>query len=249
MFSGYLANITGLRANDPTKNYVPPAINGGLTMPIGYTVFERVRQWFYLNKPRIVGCVGKPKNVGDMLGFMELGVFYNHHGFDVFDNHGDGISTSEGRQRFLQYAEDTPPYFYLFHEGYTDGMLHKYGVDSPQYRQSIIDADTLTAEICDKLKASNPAIIITSDHGGGCCTPTSHGNTPFTFLATNLPIVQTKSFMVDVAPTIYDYLNMPYYAFNPPIQGFSLMRPAPLRVPAPLTMLSKEEVMYGHEII
>jgi len=254
MFSGYLADVTGIWSNDPTKNYSPPAENGGLKLATGYSVFERVRAWFWMNKPYVAGGTGKVGNVGDMLGFPKQGTYQNIFGFNFFNN-GWGLLQDyppdmypkrNATEMSLAMAENKPPYFYMVHFADPDHVGHTYDVNSPQYRDAIVACDRVTGQICQKLSTSNPAIIVTSDHGFGCCVPTSHGGTPNSFLASNLPIVR-DAYEVDVTPTIYEYLGIPYEMFYPKIQGISLMRTAPTRVEVPLIPLSKEQVMFGHE--
>jgi len=276
MFSGYLVNYTGIRSNEPEKNDSPPARYGGISIPRAYTVFTRVRQWFGPNKPYIAGGTGKPVNVGDMLGFpggllkpappLEQRLYYNREGFDVFDDMAGGIAeyppeiVGSGHNigdRFLAIAENRPPFFYMFHFNDPDHTGHKYGTDSADYRRSIVNCDQVTGQIFKKLASSNPAIIVTSDHGMGCYPhPTTgehvkntHGNSPYTFLATNLPIV-SDAYEFDVTPTIYHYLGIPYHCFSPRIQGESLMLPkAPKEELATreLTLEEEEELLASHE--
>jgi len=231
MFSGYLADVTGIWTNDPTKNL------SGASLPQGYSVFERVKN--YSNQTRIAGATGKPKNVGDMLGFSpppagqpEI-TYTNEHGFDTFVVHTrllqdyppELINTTKNvaGETCLRLAENTPPFFYMFHFADPDHTGHHYGYNSTQYRDAIRACDNITKYICDKLANSAPAIIVTSDHGFGKPTVYSHSNAPNTFLATNLPIRYAEAHEVDVTPTIYDYLEIPIAGFTPAIEGHSLM--------------------------
>jgi len=262
MISGYLANMTGIHSNEPTQNL------SGWSLPRGLSVFERVCSWFWLNKPYVAGGTGKPQNVGDMIGYITQtcphtvfkGWQYNQHGFDKFYNGWQLIqdyppdmhvsADLNARAIALPLAENKPPFLYFFHFADPDHVGHHYNVLSQQYRDAIVNCDNLTGEICNKLAPSQPAIIVTSDHGFGDSSGNlySHIGTPNSFLATNLPIVRTAH-EFDVAPTIYYYLGLPYKIFKPPIQGESLMLPT-LAMPEMIyypTEEELEEIAYGHE--
>jgi len=216
MFSGYLANVTGILTNEPKKS-----------LPAGYSVFERVKGL----KPDyyIVGGTAKPTNVGDMLGFMAQGTYYNKNGFDRFENRWGLIEKypplmngdDSFDERLLAAALNSPPFLYMFHFTDPDDVGHKYGVNSIQYRQAIINSDKATASIYYKLASSNPIIIITSDHGFGKPTFYNHKEAPNTFIASNIKL--RNAYEVDVAPTIYEILEIDTNQFTPKLNGKSLI--------------------------
>jgi arylsulfatase A-like enzyme len=104
---------------------------------------------------------------------------------------------------------------------------YEYGVFSQEYRQAIINCDDATRRLYQEIAHyNNTAIIITSDHGfGGEGLPYLHYSSWHTFLATNLPIQQTSSKAEDIAPTIYDFLDIPPEIFTPRLVGKSLLKP------------------------
>lgn len=241
MFTGYLVNVTGIRTNGPSRNDVPPALNGGLTVPKGITIFERIKQ--LCPEYRILGATGKSTNVGDLLGFPGgkywrdcVGeeppprgerLYHNMSGFDVFDDRAGLISDYEpdmhvgekfrAGPRYLALAENRPPFLYMFHFADPDHTGHEYGVKSTQYRDAIINCDQLTGEICNKLAPSNPIIMVTSDHGFG--TPEfGHHDNPNTFIASNFQL-KRNACEADVAPTIYQILGIDITQFTPTLYG------------------------------
>jgi arylsulfatase A-like enzyme len=231
MFSGYLANTTGIWTNDPSQN------PSGAGLPEGYSVFERVKN--YSSQVYVAGATAKADHVADLLGFGgpppgEVEVTWtNAHGFDAFVVHSrllrdylpsiNDTSNNVAGERCLELAQDTPPFLYVFHFSDPDKNGHTYGFDSTQYRDAIRACDNITGLICDKLASSAPGVIVTSDHGFGKPTPTGHSGTPNTFLATNLPIRHEAAREVDVAPTIYNWLDVPIGGFVPVIEGHSLL--------------------------
>jgi hypothetical protein len=116
--------------------------------------------------------------------------------------------------------------FFLFvHFGEPDHVGHAYGENSREYDEAIIDTDSWTGQIIDKIKAlglyDETLLYVTADHGFDEGKMT-HKWAPYVFLATNDPHVLRGGDRADVAPTMLKHLGIDLSGIAPPLDGIPL---------------------------
>lgn len=223
MLSGYLANIIGTTTN------------GKITPLESKSLFVRIKN----AKPKcyIAGLLTKPNFVGIPLlgkkgatylyGIGIRGEFKNYMGFNYVESKaiylnstsvinkvgGKGCANVEA----LRIAEvNHNEFFYFFHIADPDETGHEYSSYSDEYRQAIVNTDTLLGELMEKFPKGT-VFIVTSDHG---FDGYNHVNTPNTFLASN--IILRNAHEVDISPTIYNLLRI-NESFTSSLNGKSLI--------------------------
>jgi len=121
------------------------------------------------------------------------------------------------------------PFFFFVHLAEVDHSGHQHGEKSKEYDDAIISGDTQLGRIVAKLKslghADDTLIYVTADHGFDLDAK-SHRYAPYVFLATNDKGVQRAGTRADVAPTVLDRFGCDLAAFQPPLDGEPLSRPA-----------------------
>lgn len=147
-----------------------------------------------------------------------IGEFRNRSGFDYVKISDINLVVGESSgscAESLRIAEIRDKFFYFFHICDPDARGHKFGSNSNEYRQAIIDADLLLGKLMNKF-SNGTVFIVTSDHG---FNGFNHRNSPNTFIASN--IILRNGYEVDIAPTIYDLLGIDN-SFAPHLNGKSL---------------------------
>ncbi|MBE3577562.1 MAG: alkaline phosphatase family protein [Limnochordales bacterium] len=156
---------------------------------------------FYNAKPAIDRFHGDKGRAADEVGRLAL---------DSLDQYGKG--------RF----------FAFFHFGDPDAAGHRYGENSQQYSDAIIEVDRWLGRIVNKLKElgvyEQTRIYVTSDHGFDE-GKTSHSMAPYVFLATNDPEIKRRGDQRDIAPTILARMGVDISRLNPPLLGRLLTEP------------------------
>jgi len=146
-------------------------------------------------------------------------------------NHTPGLVTP----RFLEFLErnKNSPFFLFAHYKYPDSVGHKYGEDSQEYSNALIEDDRQTGKIVQKLKDlgiyEKTVILVTPDHGF-----IEKGHHPCVSETKNIWIVSNKRKVINrsgvvskqtsVVPTIFDIFGIDKNV-NPPFAGKSLFTP------------------------
>jgi predicted AlkP superfamily pyrophosphatase or phosphodiesterase len=247
ILTGYEPEVTGVFSN---SRYQP--------IPAGYTVFERLEQFFGRDNFITAAIVGKKGNIdydppqrvrykeGDKAEgqiITENGVkyqlipgkpYYNtKNGMDIFINGlvEDEKVGNQALELINQYQDK--PFFFFIHFAAVDANGHKYGENSKEYNDALISADFWTGQIIKTLKDlhlyDQTLVYVTADHGFDEGM-TGHSDAPYVFLATNDTGVVRSGEREDIAPTILDRFGLDLKMISPPLDGYPLTRPykAPL---------------------
>ncbi|OGD62312.1 hypothetical protein A2215_03705 [Candidatus Berkelbacteria bacterium RIFOXYA2_FULL_43_10] len=202
ILTGYNSEVSGTKTND---NYSP--------IPSGYSLFEKVEN----NYPEIktIFLAAKIDNLGGKCkdevaenGTIELvgepwcdvknEVDYFQNGLKENEITGD-----KSLEMIEKYKSDR---FLLFvHFAEPDGAGHKYGENSIEYSDAIIEIDAWLGKIVAKLAELNlenkTMIYVAADHGFDQDAK-SHNNAPYSIYATNDQSVVRAADRRDIAPTI-----------------------------------------------
>jgi len=214
ILTGYEPEVTGVFSNG---RYQP--------IPRGYTVFERLEEFFGARDFVTAAVIGKKANLGADPGEP----YYNtKNGMDVFINglNDDEKVGSKALELLEQYKDK--PFFFFIHFAEVDARGHAFGENSKEYDDTLISADGWTGNIVQKLKELNlydkTLIYITADHGFDEGLQ-SHTDAPYVFLATNDPMVVRRGQRADITPTILDRFGLDLSKIEPPLDGHPLTRP------------------------
>ncbi|WAM32453.1 alkaline phosphatase family protein [Caldicellulosiruptor naganoensis] len=119
-------------------------------------------------------------------------------------------------------------FFAFFHFGDPDTAGHKYGENSQEYSNAIIEVDKWLGRIVEKLKAlgiyNETRIYVTSDHGFDE-GKTTHSMASDVFFATNDAEIKRRGDQRDIVPTILVRMEVDVSRFNPPLPGRLLTEP------------------------
>ncbi len=242
ILTGYEPEVTGVFSNG---RYQP--------IPKGYTVFERLEEFFGPQNIITVAVIGKKGHVDadppqrKPLGATEKpegqvvsegGIRYQlipgkpyYHTKDNMDVFLNGLEKDEavGEKAiaFLEQYRDKP-FFFFVHFAQVDHKGHAFGENSREYNDALISADTWTGKIMDKLKElglyDKTLIYVTADHGFDEGM-TTHNDAPYVFLATNDTRVMRRGQRADITPTILDRFGLDLSKINPPLDGHPLTKP------------------------
>jgi hypothetical protein len=219
MITGYSSEITRVFLNPKT-----PWMNlNEEPIPKGYTFLERVKE-YYGNSTYFSGAlVGKSSNVGSKVGEP---LFYTRTSLDYWlgDRLRPASEVGSSTTELIKSLKGKP--FVLFvHFNEPDHAGHRYGENSEEYTKSIIECDLRLGEIMNTLKQEgiydSTGIFVTTDHGfmEGIYW---HIDEYRVWLATNTYPNLRSGFLVDIVPTIYEYLGIDPTRFSPPMSGTSL---------------------------
>ena len=213
ILTGYEPEKTGVFSN---SRFQP--------IPRGYSVFERLEDFFGQDQIVTVAVIAKKNNLGADPGEPYS---YTREGMDVFLNgltEGEAVCTKT--LELLEQFKDKP-FFFFVHFAEVDQMGHNSGENSKEYRDALISVDTWTGRIMAKLKAlslyDKTLVYVTADHGFDL-NMTSHSDAPYVFLATNDPKVRRRGERSDITPTILTRFGLDVSKIEPPLDGHSLTR-------------------------
>ena len=214
ILTGYEPEKTGVFSN---SRFQP--------IPRGYTVFERLEQFFGPNQFVTVAVIAKKGNLGADEGEP---YFYSKESMDIFVNGlTDGEVVCLKTLELLDQYKDKP-FFFFVHFAEVDQMGHRYGENSREYNDALISVDRWTGKIIEKLEAldlyEKTLIYVTADHGFDE-NMTNHGDAPYVFLATNDPKVKRRGERVDITPTILTRFGLDIRRTDPPLDGHTLTKP------------------------
>ncbi len=233
ILTGYEPEVTRVFSNG---RYQP--------IPQGYTVFERLKEFFGPENFVTVAVIGKKGNMEadpPRLKPFEEGeggvkyelvpggpYYYTKDSMDVFIN-GQGKDEAVGTKaiELLEQYKDEP-FFFFVHFRDVDLMGHQFGENSEEYNDALISVDIWTGRILQKLKElnlyDNTLIYVTADHGFEEHRRT-HTDAPYIFLATNDSMVMRRGQRADITPTILDRFGLDLSKINPPLDGHTLTKP------------------------
>ena len=252
ILTGYNANFLGIPSN---RIYKP--------IPPGFTVFERVEEYFGKENIDTIFIAGKFQNLGvrgphwiclncsgrsattrkklpwwdhdnssdnrdeKALAYREGDpYFYAKNQIDFFQN-GLGNNFNVGNKA-LEVLENYKEkrFFAFIHFEEPDEPGHRFGENSDEYSNGIIQNDVWLGRIVEKLKEdkiySKTIIFVLTDHGmdeGGFY----HENAPYIFLVSSYNKLRDFGDRKDITPTILDMYGFDFETIEPPLHGKSLM--------------------------
>ena len=214
MLTGYKAETSGVRTNENYK-----------TIPKGYTIFERLEDYFGHDKFVTVALANK----GHRFKYDSPGKpYYNAvKETDVFKNglNEDQRVASEAERLLEEYKGR--PFFFFLQFAAPDNNGHAHGENSKEYNDALIACDKLTGDIVKKLKDldlyDTTIIYVTADHGFDE-GQRGHSYAPYIFMATNDPRGIRQGFQSDVTPTILDRFGVDVRKISPPLDGKPLTK-------------------------
>lgn len=116
-------------------------------------------------------------------------------------------------------------FFFFIHFAEVDAQGHKFGENSKEYNDALINDDYWTGAIIQKLKDLNlyndTLVYVTADHGFDEGMKT-HNDAPYVFLATNDKTILKNGFREDIAPTILDRFGVDLSKISPQLSGHPL---------------------------
>ncbi len=207
------------------------------SIPLGYTIHERVESYFGKGKVATAFVNGKLDHMEVLNGSGSAATgLYTHEA--IFSNIPSQVDFCNVSARnagvcgplMLQFLANNSKnhFFAFFHFSDPDSAGHNPtngGENSLLYEEAIIRCDNWTGQILNKLSdlniTQNTLVYITADHGfdeGG----TQHNNAPFVYLASNDKRINRDGDQVDVAPTVYYGLGMWENNFVPSLDGYPL---------------------------
>jgi len=241
VLTGYGCETTGVCSN-----------TGYLTLPAGWTIYERLKEHFGSDEFVTVAAVGK-SHIGPAPIFLQCHAVMEKFVFprSASDMEDDKV-TSRALELMEQYQDK--PFLFFVMLGNLDGTGHVYGENSTEYHDAMLHCDALTGDIVAKLKelnlCDNTLVYVTSDHGhdGVPREPDSefydgatynglpftyfHHGCPNVFLATNDPgITRNGAYpsknpagtLLDIAPTILTRFGVNLSEIDPPLYGSPLV--------------------------
>ncbi len=152
-------------------------------------------------------------------------IFYNtQSNVDIYDNTYNYRTSDEIGESTLKYLEEyyTNRFVFLAHFSEPDISGHKYNESSIQYSEGIVTVDRWLGKIMDKLKSlgiyEKTLIYVVSDHGFDR-DGYYHWCAPYTFLATNDPIIMRNADRKDITPHILDRIGIDVEKIYPRMDG------------------------------
>jgi uncharacterized repeat protein (TIGR01451 family) len=229
IFTGYDADVTGVY---DLKIYQP--------IPLGYTVFEKIEDYFgpenvvtmFISAKGVHtgdACVGEPTYLNGVPVTETLGQPWciTSDYVDYFELNQITDDDLGNRALELLDAHQDDLFFALFLFRTPDVIGHLNGEDSVEYSQAIINDDVWLGEIVAKLQElgiyGNTLVYVVSDHGFDEGKDV-HLNAPYDILATNDPLVVRSGDRKDIGPTFLERYGISLGAIGPApaVNGSSL---------------------------
>jgi arylsulfatase A-like enzyme len=235
MLTGLAAETTGVITND---QFAP--------IPEGFTIFERLQQYFGRDKIRCIFVGSKDANVGgrgageikpdprklhlpeyrESLKRGEPFHLTKKH-LDLFD--ADTRLAPASVPLFLKAIEanQSPQFFAFLHLAEPDNNGHLFGDESAEYREGVVQCDEWLGKIVAWLKEhklyDDTRIYISTDHGFDKGTK-NHLNAPNIWLATNDKAVARGGNQSDIAATILWRFGVELEKLEPKLIGRPLTK-------------------------
>jgi len=246
MLTGYRGRHTGVYSN---QIYFHP-------VPDGYTLLERVERYF--GEDNVITCMitGKRKNIEvdevaelEKPEYCERGVFSNVSDDIDVNLVSENVSDVVGL-RMIGFIQNygSEHFVAFFHFAEPDRQGHEFGENSIEYDQGAMSCDYWFGEILDKLSEmgimNRTLIYVMTDHGfneGRC----NHRHEPDIWLVTNdrrLKVNENETHcdMIDLAPTIYNALEIDKTIFTPKLEGFPLQEELPTEADSRTALLNDD---------
>lgn len=235
------AGPTPTLANLPCFQQLAPR-----AIPPGYTFFERLKEFNPQAKTGMIAGKNFPLYFPQFKyaapstccspRYPYLYVCGSGNALDVCYPPSGAESDQVIGSRFLNFIEENrqSPFFLVAHLGSPDHAGHDHTENSPEYDQTIIEADRQLGRIMAKLTELNldgeTAVLVTTDHGfeeGGINHHACVVETKETWIAANQrylignPAVVAKQ--TSIVPALFDIFGMDKEAADPLFAGESLV--------------------------
>jgi hypothetical protein len=148
--------------------------------------------------------------------------YLTQNGMDMFQN-GLHENAKVGARALEVLRENKDRRFVIFiHFAEVDANGHKFGENSKEYNDALIDCDAWLGKIEAELGKlgidGKTAVYVTADHGFDEGAK-QHKNAPYVFLATNDRAVTHKGTRADITPMILKRLGIELGKIDPPLTG------------------------------
>jgi Type I phosphodiesterase / nucleotide pyrophosphatase len=219
IFTGYTASVTGTLSNLIFR-----------PMPEGMTILERAQDYLALQGKPLATLVvtSKDSAIGSRPGEpWEL----TAPRLTVWDGDVERDASVSG-PLMLGYLDQyaAGPFLAFFHFRDPDWNGHGYGENSEQYSQAIATCDAWLGTLKDKLAELGVSdltrVFVATDHGFDEGADT-HARAPDAWLVSDRPDLVRNGLQIDVCPTLYDAMGIPYdsMGYDPPLPGRPLSQP------------------------
>jgi hypothetical protein len=193
-------------------------------VPDSYSCFAKLRA---ANPEYWLGCIfSKDKHTGDEPGepWRPLKEWAAQGGLNYYYNasaNGKALNIAQTNQRLnAALAKMKRPAVLFCHWADPDITGHKFGMDSQEYCQSIIELDNTLGQAYAVMQPD--VVLIYSDHGFDGAGQRGHNNAPHGLFASNLPINACGA-RRDVAYTLLRILRLDPDGYHPRLNGKSLL--------------------------
>jgi hypothetical protein len=216
MLSGYSPQTNGIFRN-----------NGSSRMPIGYTVYERIKA--VRPDVKTLHVAGrKYVSRGVVKGADRVGAldYYARRGGP---DERTGVNTT---LRIAPMLEEVAagPFLAFVHYKEADVTGHESGAETQTYREAIIALDHELQSLLDTLESvgalADTKVLVTTDHGflGQFHVSRDLANTETWIATQNLPLrTDVPAKLLDVTPTILAVFGVDTTSMDPPLEGSSLL--------------------------
>ncbi len=215
MLTGYDPQVTGVYSN---RNYRP--------IPLGLTIFERLRVAFGQDAITTIMLTGKDHNLGSQGAGLVLGAdpyYFSRSGITVWDGDQNRPARVVGRKAvdYIDRFAGQGRFFLFVHLPDVDLAGHTLGEGSDAYDRALAESDRWLGAILDELSRKGvddrTLVYVTADHGfevGG----RQHSHAPNIILATNQPGLHDGQ-QRDIAPTVLSAMGVDVAKLTPALPG------------------------------
>jgi len=215
MLTGYDPNLTGVWSN---SKFGP--------IPRGYSIFERLHEFFGKDGLATIMLTGKGPNLGSQSpesGSASEPFYLVRAGITLWD--GDRIRSANNiGDKALRYIDryGKGRFFLFIHFPDVDVAGHTHGEDSIEYDRALGEVDAWLGKIMAALEdqhiADRTLVYVSADHGFDQGTR-RHSAATHIFLGTNDARVKTYGEQRDIAPTVLSEMGVDLSKITPRLPG------------------------------
>ncbi len=235
ILTGYEPGTTGVHSNTLYK-----------PIPKGYTIFERLEEFFGPDNFVTAAVIAQGNNVGDVIvagitgdmmqrdqgkkyqGLTPGPYFYARSSMDFFLNNlvtNDAVG-AKALEVLKKYSRR--PFLLFLHFNDADFAGHQYGGHSKEYIAGLVSADAWLGKIIQKLKDlgiyDETTLYVVADHGFYKYGK-GHREEPHVFVISNDKKIVRSGQLTDITPTILAEFGVDLQTLQPPLQGYPLTQP------------------------
>lgn len=215
LLTGYDPKLTGVYSN---VNYRP--------IPLGFTVFERLRQTFGRNGITTVMLTGKDHNLGSQSANLVRGAdpyYFSRSGISVWDGDQNRPARVVGPKAvaYIDELAGKGRFFLFVHLPDVDAAGHTQGEGSADYDRALAECDRWLGAMLDQLSRrgidDRTLVYVTADHGFDPGAK-QHSSASHILLASNEAGLHGGQ-QRDIAPTVLAGLGVEVAKITPALPG------------------------------